>query len=113
MPFTPAGLDLIGDAFAAGATKVKLHSGDPGASGTNNNTTAAAQTATWTSVNGLLHLAAADAFTGGAASGPVTWVSIWDTTLATCYRTEQITSGDLAFNASGAYTLDDDAITLT
>ncbi|HEU5032681.1 MAG TPA: hypothetical protein VFV01_47715 [Spirillospora sp.] len=104
------GLDVMGDALVAVATKVKLHTADP-VDGTSNNTTAAAQTATWTSVNGQLNLSAAENFTGGAASGPVTWVSLWNTALSVCYGAFPITTGDLAFNAAGAYTLNDISIT--
>jgi hypothetical protein len=113
MGFSPAGLDVMGDAITGVAVKAKLHSGDPGVSGTANNTTASAQPITWSSVNGALSLSAAAAFTGGAASGAVTWVSVWDTTLTTFYGRFQITSGDLAFNASGAYTLNNISITGT
>lgn len=111
MAFSAAALDVMGDAIAAVALKVKLHSGDPGAAGTSNTTTAGSQAVTWTSVNGQLNLSAAKNFTGGAASGAVTWVSLWDNTETTFYGRFQITSGDTAFNAAGEYTLNDISIT--
>jgi hypothetical protein len=113
MGFYAAGLDVMGDAITSVAVKAKLHSADPGSAGTLNTTSAAAQSITWTSVNGSLNLSAAAPFTGGAASGAVTWVTLWDSALATCYGKFQITSGDLAFNASGAYTLNNIAVTGT
>lgn len=113
MSWEAAGLDVMGDAITGVAVKAKLHSGDPGAAGTSNNTTAAAQTVAWTSVNGVLHLSAAVPFTGGAASGAVTWVSLWNSALTTFYGRFAITTGDTAFNAAGNYTLDDVAVTLS
>ena len=110
MSFNAAGLDVMGDAITAVAVKAKLHTGDPTSAGTANNTTAAAQTIAWTSVNGALNLSAAVNFTGGAASGPVQWVSVWNTGLTTCYGVFQITTGDTTFNAAGQYTLNDIAI---
>lgn len=111
MAFSAAGLDVMGDAITAVAVHVKLHSADPGASGTLNNTTANIGTVAWTSVDGALNLTAAEPFTGGAASGACTWVSLWNSADTIFYGRFQITTGDLAFNAAGEYTLNDIAIT--
>jgi hypothetical protein len=71
--------------------------------GTSNPPTAAQQSATFGASGGVVSLSGTVSFTGGAASGPVTYVSLW---AGATYRGSQpIETGDLTFNAAGAYDL--------
>lgn len=87
--------------------RVRLHSGDPGAAGTSNTIAAYGLTAaTFAAASGGERALSGDvAFTGAAASQSVTWFSVW-TNAGTVYQWKgQITSGDVAANAAGEYTL--------
>jgi hypothetical protein len=97
-----SGIQVGAAAIAADITKVRLHTADPSASaGTTFLTTAADKTVACTSANGVVTVPST-AFTGGAASGACTHVSVWS---GTTYRGAYALSGDLAFNAAGAYTV--------
>lgn len=114
MSLSTAGLQNLGDHLASIGTHCSLHTAQPSNTGSLA-TTAARQPAAWsaTTTGGLLSLSAAETFTGGAASGPVTWVGIWTAlTAGTFLGAFQITTGDLTFNAAGEYVLDDMNITL-
>lgn len=110
MALTTYELDRLAADLAADAVEVSLHSADPGTTGASE-TSASRQTPTWTHTNGVLTLSASEPFTGGAANGAVTYVGLWDTAGAHFLGGFQITTGDLAFNAAGDYTLDDITIT--
>lgn len=101
--------------YASIATKVSLHSADPGATGANE-TSAARQDAAWgTASGGAVSLSGAENFTGGASTGAVTYVGLWDAS-ANFLGGFQIPSGgsnDLTFNAAGDYTLDSLVITFS
>jgi hypothetical protein len=95
-------------AIAADITKIRLHTADPTAnSGTTNLTTAADQTVTSTSLNGVVTVPSTS-FTGGAASGACTWVSLWS---GTTYRGAYPLTGDQTFNTAGEYIVDSVTIT--
>lgn len=109
MPLNTSAVNVGAVAIAADLTKVGLHTGDPGAAGTSNTTTAAQKTVTFSASAGVVSLSATASFTGGAASGPVTYVSLWS---GTTYRGSQpIETGDVTFNAAGEYDLT--ALTIT
>lgn len=111
MALTTFALDALAADLAALAVKVSLHSANPGTNGANE-TTAARQTPSWSHTNGVLTLSATEAFTGGAASGAVTWIGLWDANATPNFLGGfQITTGDLAFNAAGQYTLNNITIT--
>lgn len=102
MGLTTAGLQVGAAAIAADITKLRLHTADPSAaSGTTNLTTAADVTVTCTSANGVVTVPSTN-FTGGAANGACTYVTVWS---GTTYRGTYALSGDQTFNASGAYTV--------
>lgn len=105
-------LDRLAADLAADAVLVSLHSALPDSTGSNL-TTAPKMTPSWTHTNGVLQLASALAFTGGAANGAVQYVGLWDTGSAHFLGAYQITSGDLTFNAAGDYTLDNITITFS
>lgn len=110
MPLMTYELTRVAAQLVTDAVQVSLHSADPGTTGINE-TTAARQTPAWTNTNGVLTLSATEAFTGGAASGAVTWVGLWDTGGVHFLGKFQITTGDLTFNAAGQYTLNNITIT--
>ena len=99
---TAAGIQVGAAAIAADITKARLHTADPSASaGTTNLTTAADKTVTCTATGGVVTVPST-AFTGGAASGPCTHVSLWS---GTTYRAAYALTGDQTFNAAGEYTV--------
>lgn len=112
MPLSDAALDLMADELAANATHAELHTDDPGAAGTLNPTTAARQPIAWTAASsgGDIAFSAPEAFTGGAASGPVEWVSLWDALTLGTFLGRYPIVGDQTFNAAGEYTLTNVAI---
>ncbi len=89
------------------ADKLSLHNGDPGIDGSANEISGggyARQAATFGSASGNSRaLSAAVDFTG-TASQAVSWIGVWKAGAPDTFRARiQITSGDLAFNASGEY----------
>ena len=89
--------------------RVRLHSGDPGASGTSNTIAAFGLTAATFAAasSGERALSGDVAFTGGSAGQSVTWYSVWDNNGGSpVFKwSVQITAGDVAANAAGEYTL--------
>lgn len=108
MPLFDTAMVVAANAQRAVMTHMQLHSGDPGSAGTANVTTAARQPVTWSAAtaDGDYGLAASVSFTGVAASGATTWVSLWSQLAAggTCYGKFQLT-GDQTANAAGEYTV--------
>lgn len=100
-------LDIGAAAMAAAITHVGLAAGNPGSSGTSNPTTAAKLSVNWsTPSGGDFHNASDLAFTGGAGSGAVQYVTLWQG--STFRGSQQIPSGvgyDLNFNAAGEYVI--------
>jgi hypothetical protein len=107
MPFNNALMVLSANAQRAAMTHMQLHTGDPGAAGTANVTSAARQAVTWSAAtsDGDYGLASAVNFTGVAANGAATWVSLWSAiTSGTTYGNFAL-SGDATANAAGEYTV--------
>lgn len=103
-----SGIDVGAAAIAADIDTLRLHTADPTASaGTTFLTTAADKAVTCSSSGGVVTVPSTS-FTGGAASGPCTWVSVWH---SGTYRGAWPLTGDQTFNASGNYTVT--AITIT
>lgn len=103
--FATAAKNLMLDALTA--DRVRLHSGDPGASGTSN-TLGSLTTAVFAAASsGARALNAAVDFTGLGASQSVTWYSVWNNNGGSpiFLGRGQITSGDVTANAAGEYTL--------
>lgn len=96
---------VAANALRGAMTHMQLHSADPGASGTSNVTSAARQAVTWSAAtaDGDFGLSSTIAFTGVAASGAATYVSLWSaSTAGTWYGNFQL-SGDQTANAAGEY----------
>jgi hypothetical protein len=111
MALNDATLNSLGTTLAGLITHAELHSGDPGAAGTANQTTAARQAVTFNvDADGDLTLTGTVSFTGGAASGGCTHVSLWGGSGAATKGTGTIRgsyalTGDQTFNAAGEYNL--------
>lgn len=107
-------LNIGNAAMQAVMTHAQLHSAEPNAAGTTNVTSAARQPITWvTAANGDLVVTADAAFTGGAASGACTYVSLWSASTAGTHYGYFALTGDTTFNAAGEYTLTGITITGT
>lgn len=102
MPLNTSELQIAAAAMAADINSMSLHSGNPGANGTANETTAARQTIACTATGGNLTVPQA-AFTGVAANGPVTYLGLWN---GTNFRGAFALTGDQSANAAGQYTVD-------
>lgn len=108
MALNTSAIQVGGAAIAADITKIRLHTGNPDASsGATLLTTAPDKTVVATSTGGVITVPST-AFTGGAASGPATHVSVWS---GTTYRGGFALTGDTSFNAAGEYTVT--SITIT
>lgn len=97
-------LQVGATAIAADITQVSIHTGDPGAAGTSNTTTAAKVAVTLGATGGNITNSTAVAFTGGAANGAATHVGFWATG-GTVYRGFKAVTGDQTFNALGQYNI--------
>jgi hypothetical protein len=88
--------------------QVQLHNGDPGAAGNANRVGGANGEAAVTlaaASSGTRNPSAAVEFTGLDADQSVTWISWWNTTGPVFQGKAQVTSGDVAANAAGEWTL--------
>lgn len=111
MPAGPsaAALNIAANAVGAAIDNARIHTGDPGAAGTSNVATSNVGAITWgTAANGDITLSGQEDFTGGAASGPATWISLWDGVPGSggVHMWNLQLTGDQTFNAAGEYTLD-------
>lgn len=115
----PAGLNdtalNVGNAAIQSATThAQLHTAEPNAAGTTNVASSARQAITWvTAANGDLVVTADANFTGGAASGACTHVSLWTASTSGTHHGYFALTGDQTFNAAGEYTLTGITITGT
>lgn len=88
------------------ADRIRLHSGDPGSDGTSNALGAGLTAASFSSASsGSRALASAVEVTGLSASQSVTHFSVWTNSGSVFLGSGAITSGDVAANASGVYSL--------
>lgn len=101
-------------AMQTAMTHAALYTALPNAAGTTNVATSARQPITWvTAANGDMVATVDLNFTGGAASGPCTYVGFWSAATSGTYYGEQALTGDQTFNAAGEYTLTGITITGT
>lgn len=104
-------LNTAADAIAAVATHARIHTGDPGASGTSNVSTAGVETLTWGAASGSgdVSITAPVLFTGGTPSGAATHITLWDGDPGSggTYVGSKALTGDQTFNSAGEYTLTD------
>lgn len=106
MALNNAAMVVAADALRGALGKMRLHSGDPGAAGTSNETTATAQSVSWSAAtnDGDFGLSATINFTGVAANGACQYVSLWNSANTTWYGNFQL-SGDQTANAAGEYSV--------
>lgn len=104
MAFTEATKNAMLDAITFDA--IRLHSGDPGASGTSNQLGAGISAATFAAAaSSSRALSTAVSVTGLSAAQSVTHFSVW-TTSGTVFRgSSTISSGDVEANAAGEFDL--------
>jgi hypothetical protein len=103
MPFATAAKNTMLDALTP--NRVRLHSGDPGAAGANNQLGSLTAATFAAASGGERALDAQVDFTGLSAGQSVTYFSVWNSTGPTFLGSGQITSGDVAANAAGEYSL--------
>jgi hypothetical protein len=104
MPFVASAKNLALDGITA--DRIRLHSGAPGAAGTDNELGAGLSAATFNAASGSERaLASGVTVTGLSPSQSVTHFSIW-LTAGTVFRGGfAITSGDVTANAAGEFSL--------
>lgn len=96
-------LNIGANAMAAAATHASLHTAAPDATGSNQSA-APRKSVPWAAASGGdLALSGPIAFTGGAASGPVTHVGLWSAASGGTFYGAFALTGDAAFNAAGEY----------
>lgn len=101
-------LDIGGNAMAPAMTHISLHSGDPGAAGTSNVTSAARVATGWTgssSTNGGDLTLSNKAFTGGGNGTACTYVGFWSAATGGTFYGSVALTGDQTFNSAGEYTI--------
>ena len=104
MPFAVSAKNEMLDSLTLDA--IRLHSGDPGASGTANALGAGITACTFGAAAASARASTTDAdVTGLSPSQSVTWFSVWTTAGAVFKGSGQITTGDVTANVAGEYTL--------
>ena len=104
MPFSAGAKDSMLDSQTLDG--VRLHSGDPGAAGTANTVDGGINAATFAAASSAARALSTDVdVTGLSANQSVTHFSVWTTSGAVFKGSGTISSGDVAANASGEYTL--------
>lgn len=104
MPFSTAAKNAMLDALTL--DRIRLHSGAPGSAGTSNTLGAGLSAATFSAASsGSRALASAVVVTGLSASQSVTHFSVWTNSGTVFQGSGSISSGDVAANAAGEYSL--------
>lgn len=104
MALNTAAMTIAGGALATAITHLAIHTAAPDPTTGTNQSSAARVAVTWTNTGGDL-TATNKAFTGGAASGPATYVGFWSASTAGTFYGSQALTGDQTFNAAGEYTV--------
>ena len=112
--YDPKARNVGVDAIAALATKIALHTGDPGAADTASNEvtggTYARGTAAWNAASGGAATLNGDVVIDVPAGNTITFVSVWNTAGTSRYLKKAVTSE--AFGADGTYTVNTTTTTL-
>ena len=104
MPFNTATKNSMLDAITFNG--IRLHNGDPGASGTSNQLGAGISAATFAAASSSARaLSSSVTVTGLAANQSVTHFSVWTVSGAVFRGSGTIGSGDVTANSAGSYTL--------
>ena len=105
-----AALHIGGAAIATAIAYVQIHTTTPNSSGSNE-ATSARQAVTLSDTSVVITASGAVNFTGGASSGPATFLGYWSAVTAGTFYGYEALTGDQTFNSAGNYTLD--SITIT
>lgn len=106
MPFSTTAKNAMLDALTL--DRIRLHSGDPGANGTDNELGSGLSTATFdAAANGERALGSDVTVTGLSASQSVTHFSVWRNSGTVFWGSGAITTGDTTANGDGEFTLTD------
>lgn len=103
MPINSALLQVGGAAMATATAYLGLASALPDANGSN--ATTHGRVASGLTSTAAVISAATKAFSGGAASGPVLYLTFWSASTGGTFYGYQALTGDQASNAAGAYTV--------
>ena len=103
MAINAAGLTSASAGFIAAYPYLSLHT-TGAVSVSTGESSAARLAASWVNTSGVLSITS-KAFTGGAASGACIRVGYWSAATAGTYGGGSLLTGDQAFNAAGAYTV--------
>lgn len=105
MPLADSVLDDAADGAVATLAFAQIHTADPEPSGANEST-ATRQAITWNAATGTIASANATlAFTGGASSGPATYMGFWTLASGGTFLGSRAMTGDQTFNAAGEYNI--------
>ena len=99
MPLSPDRIGQRATTLAAAIAEQSIHTADPGTTGANESS-APRQAVAATASGGVVTVPAAS-FTGGEASGPATYLAVWDSDGDLVATTQASAAGDSAFNAAG------------
>ncbi|MCA1984791.1 phage tail fiber protein [Nocardioides nematodiphilus] len=105
MALTDGTLNLMGTYLAGLCGYASIHTANPGTTGASESTAARKAVTFSVDADGDLTLSATVNFTGGAASGPATYVGLWSAATGGTFRGGYALTGDQAFNAAGQYNL--------
>lgn len=108
MALSDAAMVVGANALRTALAGMQLHTGNPGAGGAANKSSAPMVAPAWTVVtgDGDFGLAAPVAFTGATPNGPITYVSLWSNISGSgVWYGNFVLSGDLTADATGAYTI--------
>lgn len=105
MSLNDTALNAMADHLGTLITHVSLHSADPGANGSNEVATNRVPV-TWNPASsGDISLASSLSFTGGPASGAVTYLGLWSAATGGTFYGASPVAGDQTMNAAGEYTV--------
>lgn len=107
MPWSNTAMVDAANALRAKYVYAQLHTAAAGGSGTSNVSAAGRQSVSWAAAtnDGDFGLSSAINFTGGAASGAVYSVTLWDAASNGTFGGEFVLTGDATFNAAGEYSV--------
>lgn len=107
MPLNNTAMVAAANELRSIITHMQTHTADPGANGTNNLTTAARQAITWSAAtnDGDFGLASTVNFTGIAANGACTYISLWSALNGGTHYGNFPLTGDQTANSNGEYSV--------
>lgn len=107
MPFSNTAMQDAANAIRTKYVYAQLHTAAAGGSGTSNVSSAARVPITWGAATGAgsFDISSQLNFTGGASSGPVYSVTLWNQASGGTFGGEFVLAGDSTFNSAGQYSV--------